>query len=147
MNSGNENDMIYKVKLLGCAVLHVLQRSNRHLVLLIQWTNLISNVPFLQNIPPGSLKKFFSVRGTLLASKSKRNRELQACCCHNPINMSVLLLRWSEQSVTVCWRTGWCTKVSWLAEAQSKEKKENSGSSLRKTTRKFGEVFMSYESC
>lgn len=23
MNSGNENDMIYKVKLLGCAVLHV----------------------------------------------------------------------------------------------------------------------------
>lgn len=36
---------------------------------------------------------------------------------------------------------------SWLAEAQSKERKENTGSSLRKTIRKFGEVFMSYESC
>jgi len=36
--------------------------------------------------------------------------------------------------------------VSWLAEAQSEEK-ENTGSSLRKTTRKFGEVFMSCESC
>lgn len=125
----------------------LLQHLNRLLVLLIQWANLISNVPFLQKILPGSLKKFFSLWGSLLASKSNRNRELQACCCHNPINMSFFLLWWSEQSVTVFLRTGWCTKVSWLAEAQSKDKKENSGSSLGKTTRKFGVVFMSYESC